>query len=143
NHIRVEIARFLNKLGGGAIGGDHDDGLYGAAPSFELHDGVVDINRITQVVEPQNRAVATSTQRTDRFLDAGETGITVGILLRKDGDLIWRQAPHLDEIVYDGRRLFSVAGAIIEDIAVVRISPQQAGAGKGAEEQHPALERVG
>ena len=42
----------------------------------------------------------------------------------------------------NGARFLSVTRAIVEDISVGRIIPQQAGAGESAEEQHFSLKRV-
>ena len=109
---------------------------------FELRDGIVNIDSVALVMEPQNRILVT-TQRTNCFGDAGEASVAVGILLRKDRDLVRPQSLHLHQIVHNGAGLFSVAGSVVENISVWRIAPEQAGAGERAEKQHLAIKSIG
>src|SRR5262249_61034937 len=68
--------------------------------------------------------------------------VSVGILLGEDGDLFWPQTPHLDKVAHHRIRLLGIARPIIEDIAVGRITPEQAGAGERPEKQRLAPESV-
>src|SRR5262249_38273673 len=68
---------------------------------------------------------------------------SVRILLSEDSDLSGLQAPDLHQVVDRGFGLLGIAGAVVEDIAVGGIVPEQAGAGECAEKQHVALKRVG
>jgi len=106
NHVWVEIARLLNKFSRRPIGRDHDHrfnrevpfSLQLRVPLLELRDGIVHIHCITLVIEPQNWALVTPLQGTDRFLYAGETGVAVRILLGKDSNLLRQEPPYLDQV---------------------------------------------
>jgi hypothetical protein len=51
--------------------------------------------------------------------------------------------PHLHEIANHRIRLLGIAGPIVEDVAVRRITPQQVGAGERPEKQRVALQSIG
>ena len=63
-------------------------------------------------------------------------------MLGKDCDLFWPQVPHLHKVAHDGIRLLGVAGPIVEDVAVGRITPQQVGTRERPEKQRVVLESV-
>src|SRR5207253_1063089 len=91
---------------------------------LQLGDGIINIHCVALVIEPQNWAIVASPQRTNSLFHTGEAGVSVGILLSKDSDLLRGEPLHFHQIVYHRGGFFGVAGAVVEHIAVGRIAPQ-------------------
>ena len=141
DHAREEIARLLDEFRRGTIGRYHDHGSDRNTALAQLVDGFVDVNGVTLVVEAQNR-VLIAAEGTYGLRHAAEARVAVGVLLRKDRDLAWLQPLHLHQILDGGSGFFGIAGAIVEDVAIRRIAPEQAGTGECTEEDHFAIERI-
>ncbi len=60
--------------------------------------------------------------------------VAISIILGKDGNLIERRLFHFGEEFDDGRCLFLITGAVIENVAIGRRQTKQPGAGISAEE---------
>ena len=114
--------------------------LTGSFCTRQQVDGLVDLDGIARVVEPQDGAVV-DTERAIRLGDAGKAGIAEIVLLGEHGDLPDRDAAHLHQIAHRGVGFLGIARTVVEDIAIRRIAAHDIAAGVGPEEQHPPLER--
>ena len=108
NHAWVEITCLLDESRRGPIGGHHNHCFYlgflndtpvassgtvgrlALLAFLQLPHGLVYINGISLIIEPQNRALVAALQRTNSLFYAGEARISVSVLLGKDGNLRWR-----------------------------------------------------
>jgi hypothetical protein len=63
-------------------------------------------------------------------------------MLGENGNLVRPEVPYLHKIAHDRISLLGVAGPVVEDVAVRRITPQQVGTRERSEKQRMVLESV-
>ena len=100
------------------------------------------VDGVALVIETNDVRIV-ARQRTHSLLDTGIARIAVRILLRKNHDLLWLDAPHFHQVVHHRVRLFGIARPIVEDVAIGRIPAKKIGAGERPEKQCSMVECEG
>src|SRR5712671_4693947 len=141
NHSRKEVVRLLDELGRGPIDRGHDHGFDWRLLQFQLIDRVLHIHGVALIIEPQNAAVIDA-ERAKRLCDTCKSRIAVGVLLGENGDLVGWYPAQFHQIAHRGVGFLRIARTEVEYVAIGRIVAHDIGAGEGAVEQHPPLQRV-
>ena len=120
---------------------DHHHRPHGAAALEQRVHRLGDVGRVPLVADAQ-RVLRVAVVLAHHLRHAVEPRVPVAVLLSEDRDLVRRNPPDVHQVPDRRRRLLRVAGAVVEDVAIGRIAPQQARAGEGTEEEHLLLQRV-
>src|SRR5208282_279006 len=137
----IGIARLFYEPGSRTIGRHHNDRLDRLFAGFQLCDGGIHIDSVARIADAKRVASIPAAQDTHRFSDTRETGISKCILLSENGNLVWGELAAVDEVLHNRICLLRVARAIIEDVPVGRVAPQDACASEGSKKEHTMFKR--
>src|SRR5262249_2304148 len=130
-HIRPGALHLEDELCRRAIDSGHVDGPNFGVPQ-DLFDRARDVDAIAHVAHPQY-PFRVAPVLAERFGHSLEDVIAEGVLLRKNGHLVWVHSLGAEQVLQAGRGLFLEAGSVVEDVAV----------GRGLTQEVSSRERTG